>query len=388
MEIKEISEGELEARFYLSSQAFGHGNRDMGYYQDPNRMDQDNYGVYDDNGLQAKISVVCFHSHIGADTVVPMGGIGGVACLPASRGKGYVGAGLKYTLERMRDKGQIISVLYPFAYDYYRRYGWEWTGERRDYQVPTAVLKADPATEQVRAARPDDRNSIIACYTRYAQGYRGMTQRNAKLWNSILDDGKDRFTYTYLYEQYGTVEGYLTYRGGRREETQLREFICLTPRAMRGLLGLLRRHDMQVDKFTWAVPGDDLLWSHLMHDKVETNISPFAQSRVVDVPAALQAWHPSLDTGGQLTFALQDVTAPWNTGTWHVEFGAGIVAVKPTHKSPQVSLDIQAFTQGYFGTPTLDLLRRAERLTVHDEPGYLALRNLLAGPPMAIYDGF
>ena len=388
MEIREITESETDARFYLGSQAFHDGNRDMSYYQDPNRWSADNYGVYDERGLQAKIVVVEFVTHLGLNVAVSMGGIAGVACLPASRGKGYVGAGLKYTLGRMRDRGQVISILYPFAFDYYRLYGWEWTGERREYTAPTQVLKRDPATEQVRAATSADRPAIIECYTRFACRYRGMTLRDEKLWNKILHDGRDRFTYTYIYEQEGQVEGYLTYRGGSREETELREFVCLTPTAQRGLLGLLRRHDMQVETFKWAAPGDDRLWWQLTDQKIKTEISPFCQSRVVDVAAAMEAWRPDTEAQGQVVFALHDEYAPWNTGTWRADFDAGRVIVKRTHDVPQVSLDIQAMSQAYFGTPTLDSVRFAERLTVHDEAGYIALRALLAGPPMAIYDGF
>jgi predicted acetyltransferase len=388
MEIREITRDEVEARFYLGTQAFGNGNRDMGHYHDPNRATMDSYGVYDERGLQAKIEVVSFQTHLGPDVVVPMGGVAGVACLPASRGKGYVGEGLKYALAQMRDRGQVISCLFPFSYDFYRRFGWEWTGERREYTVPTTICKLDPATEQVRAATPADREAIIGCYTRYARGYRGMTQRDEKLWNRILHDSKDRFTYTYLYEQGGQVEGYLTYRGGKREETELKDFICLTPRALRGLLGLLRRHDMQVDRFKWAAPGNDGLWSQLTHGEVETTLAPSCQSRIVDVPYALAAWRPDPRVRGVVHIAVRDAQAPWNEGIWQIEFEAGRVDVRSTHEEPQVGLDIQALTQGYFGTPTLDSVRQSERLTVHDEGGYTLLRDLLAGPPMAIFDAF
>ena len=388
MEIREIPETEVEARFYLGSQAFIHGSREMSHYHDPNRLTTDWYGVYDPGGLQAKIGVVNFTTHFGNTVEVAMGGIAGVACLPASRGKGYVGAGLKYTLEQMRDRGQVISCLYPFAYDYYRQYGWEWTGERREYSVPTAILKPDSATGDVRAATPQDRDAIVRCYTYFAQQYRGMTKREDKLWNRILQDTKDRFTYTYLYEQNGGIEGYLTYRGGTREETELNDFICLTPRALRGLLGLLRRHEMQIDLFKWSAPGDDGLWTVLTHQKLRTEVSPYCQSRIVDARAALEAWKPQPNARGRVVFALQDEHAPWNAGTWRADFEAGHVMVTRTSETPQVSLDIQALTQGYFGTPSLDGVRNAERLTVHEETGYAALRELLAGPPMAIYDGF
>ena len=65
------------------------------------------------------------------------------------------------------------------------------------------------------------------------------------------------------------------------------------------------------------------------------------------------------------------------------DFGLNSTAV-----APQVSLDIQALSQAYFGTPDLDMVRRAGRLTVHDEKGYAVLRAALDGPPTWMNDEF
>jgi predicted acetyltransferase len=295
---------------------------------------------------------------------------------------------LKHVLEQMRDAGQVISLLEPFSWDYYRRFGWEWIGARRRYAVPARILKPDPETERVRAATAQDRSQIVDAYTRFAERYRGMVVRTDKHWARILDDSKKEFTYTYLYEREGQVEGYLTYRGGKGEETGLREFISLTPRAQRALLGLLRRHEMQVTKFTWSAPPDDGLWSRDYHWDIETKVRPQLMGRVVDVPAALCAWKPAPSAQGRLTLGVQDDCAPWNTATWQIDFADGQVEVRPNSAAPQVSLDIQALSQAYFGTPTVAELRAWERLQVHDEAGYQAFTDLLAGTPMWINDGF
>lgn len=387
MQIRPIGIEEMERSAYLGSQAFRHGHYEP-YVPDPDPAPRDIWGVYDDRGLQARVVVIPFQTHLGPEAVVPMAGVAGVACLPASRGKGYVGRCLDYSLEQMREKGQVISMLFPFAWEFYRRYGWEWVGRTQRYTAPTSILKADPATEQVRAAEPEDYAAVQDCYARYAGRYRGMTRRSERHWKEILEDSKDRHTFTYLYEQEGRIEGYLTYRGGNREHTELREFLTLTERARRGLMGLLRRHDMQVEKFGWDAPPDDVLWSQLNHWDLQTKIGPATQARVVDLAGALQAWRPRFDLSGEVTLAVQDEHAPWNTGIWRVQCEAGRIEASAGSGEPQVSLDIQALTQAYFGTPDLDEVRRAERLTVHDEAGYVLLRDLLAGPPMFINDGF
>jgi len=392
LEIRVITDPEMERAFYLSAQAFRHGERDDNRFQnwlnDTERSPSTAYGVWDEGGMQAKVVVIHYKQHFGPHGVIPMGGIAGVASLPASRGKGYAGTCLKYVLERMRDDGEVISALFPFAWDFYRKLGWEWVGIERRYQVPTRILKSDPETERVRAAETADRSAIIACYTEFAGRYRGAMERRLQDWNRILDHGDKNYTYTYLYEQEGKIEGYFTYRGGKKEETRLREFISLTPRAQRALLGLMRRHEMQVEKFAWTAPSDDPLWSQYYHWDIETKLEPVTMSRVVDVPGAFAYCRPAPTASGSVTVAVEDACAPWNTGTWRIAFEGGKAQAERTHADPQVSMDIQALSQAYHGMPTLEMLRSAERLTVHDEAGFAALQQLLDGPPMWMNDGF
>jgi predicted acetyltransferase len=195
-------------------------------------------------------------------------------------------------------------------------------------------------------------------------------------------------TYTYLYERDGSVEGYLTFRGGEREKTELNEFIALTPRAHRGLLGLLHRHDMQSERFVWKAPDDDLFWMQVYQDDVTTTLRPVTMGRVIDLVGALQGWKPSPAACGSVVLAVQDECAPWNTGVWKAEFEAASVSVRPTREAAQVTIDIQALSQAYLGTPTVNSLRAAERLTVHDEAGYHAFRTLCDGPPMWLNDHY
>lgn len=388
MEIRELREDERDAAYYLGSQAFRFGNRQMRVPDHPDRRPRSTYGIWDDAGLQAMATIIPYEVHFGSDVTLPMGGVAAVASLPASRGKGYATQCLKYSLERMREAGQVVSTLFPFSFEYYDRLGWAWTGVKRTYEVPTRILRAAAETDDVRAAKESDRDAIRSTYTKFAQLYRGAVARDEKLWNQVLNSSEEQFRYTYLYEPNGIPEGYLTYMGGKREKTELREFVALTPRALRALLGLLRRHEMQIDKFTWDAPGDDLLWSTLYHWDLETKIAPTTQARIVDLPAALCAWRPDRAVRGSVTLAVTDEAAPWNQGVWRIEYEDGHVSAARTDDSAQLTLDIRAISQAYFGTPTCTEIRASDRITVHDEKGYDALVNLLAGPPMWMNDSF
>ncbi len=388
MEIRQIREEEIEASLYLASQAFFHGQREIGRFLPPDRSSMAGFGVWDEAGMQAQVIVLQFQVHMGPKVTLPMGGIAGVCCLPASRGKGYAGECLRYSLERMREAGQAVSMLYPFSWDYYRQYGWEWIGINRTYRVETRTLPPSRESDHVRAALPSDREKVIGCYTQYAQRYRGLLARSQQHWNNILNDTETNYTYTYLYERDGVMEGYLTIRENSGTETHLREFITLTPRALAGLLGMLRRYDMQIEKFSWNAPENDLLWHRYYHWAIQTTIKPVVQARVVDVAEALRRWQPDPAKRGELTLKIEDEKAPWNRGVWHIAFEDGTVSVRESRENPQVEMDIQSFSQAYFGTPDLPQLRTAERLIVHEEGGFQALSDLLEGPPAWTNDGF
>jgi len=388
LEIRRVREDEKHLALYLSSLAFLYGRRRTPWEDDPDQPDTVAFGVWDDRGYQAQAIVLSFAARMGPEVVMPMGGIAGVACMPAARGRGYVRAVMVRTLEHMREAGQTISTLFPFSFDFYRELGWEWVGVERRYSVSSQVLKSAQDTENCVQAGPEDRPRIVETYRRFSNGYRGMLERDEKLWNKRLDGSEEHHTCTFLYEGTSGVEGYLIYTGGSGECMDLSEFICLTPNALRGLLGLLRRLNMQTRRFAWSAPDDDQLWSVFCHHAVETRIAPVTQGRVVDLVGALQAWKPNAATEGRFTMQVADEHAPWNAGVWEVEFGGGSVRVLPARREAQLSLDIQALSQAFFGWPDAEALRRAGRLSVADEAGFEAFRTCLSGPIMWMNDSF
>ena len=56
--------------------------------------------------------------------VLPMGGLGGVASLPAGRRQGHVRTMLTHSFGLMREQGQVVSALYPFRDSFYERLGY------------------------------------------------------------------------------------------------------------------------------------------------------------------------------------------------------------------------------------------------------------------------
>ena len=382
------------ALVFLMSEAFAGGSRPSPEPEEAKDRVSTTLGVFDEARLVAAATIHDLHL-IWGQADLPMGGVAGVACAAEQRGRGHVARLLAESLRVMREAGQWTSGLYPFAYAFYRRHGWEWVGEKRRYNLPTSELRASPDGKHVRPYDgPDAREVVRPVYEAFARRYRSMaTRADAKpdFWERALKHHDNRTTYVQVYHDPDTdqAEGYLTFRYPHGGETaHVGEFFANTPAAYRGLLSVLHYYGTQVRRVEYSAPTDDALPLHVMHHDLHTAAGPLFMGRVVDVAPALAALASEPSLSGRLVLQVSDGSCEWNNQTFAVTVEAGQVAAEVTTDAPGVLLDIQALSQAYWGQPSLDLLRAAGRLTVTDEAQYHLLSRLL--PPAVCYlqDGF
>ncbi len=386
MDLRPLTLADASALDFLMAEAFTGGTRPAPAEPD---IASPTLGVFDGARLVAAVTVHDLHVTWG-ETDAPMGGVAGVACTADQRGRGHTARLLSESLRLMRERGQYLSGLYPFAFAFYRRHGWEWVGEKRGYTVPTAQIQAAPEGRHVRAYDgPDALDVVRPVYDAFARRYSGMTtRRNASpnFWDKALGHRDNRTTYVQVYHDPGTgeAEGYFTFRYPSDGDTgQIGDFFALTPAAYKGLLSVLHYYGAQVAKVEFSAPADDPLPLHVMHWDLETRVRPLFMGRVVDVAAALSALCPGTELSGRVVLQVQDGQCEWNDGTFAVSVESGRVTVQAATEAPGVTLDVQTLNQAYWGQPGLDRLRAAGRLSVTDEVQYALLSCLL--PPRVCY---
>jgi predicted acetyltransferase len=388
LEIRRITAEDYEAHRHIASLAFARGKTPEFTPEVYDQPDRTRIGVYENGRLQATLGIVDFQ-YIFGESRRPCGGIAGVASDPAMRGRGFAGTLVKRSLELMREKGQYLSSLWPFDFRFYRAFGWEWTGETRRFTVPLDLVPSTRETDFVEGVYENAVEVVSPIYERFAEQYNGMVLRSRKRWEQHLApvDGRRRAVYAYRRE--GEIEGYVTIRyGDKEEDLHADDLIALTRRACEGLLGVARRHAMTASKLHFAAPMNHIFPSILTHWDVETKLQPAAMGRVVDVQAALEAQRPSERLRGELVAAIADEHAPWNAGTWRITVEGGRVQVERSSREAGVSLDIQALTQAYWGTPSLLDLRRWDRVAVRDDSHFAVLSALLPPAPVWLHDDF
>ncbi len=394
MELRVLTPEDKPAIEKLMAEAFGKGSRPEPEADAPNgdkpALPKTRLGVFEGPRLVACTIIDSLHLAWG-EANAPLGGIGGVACAADQRGRGHVGRLMGEALRVMRDAGQYLSGLYPFSFGFYRRYGWDWVGEQKQYSVPASELKAGPEGRCLTAYEGLDALEIVRpVYAQFARRYHGMGLRTETApgeavphwWRRALDHRDDRTTYVQVYRDTATgeAEGYLTFRYPEDGDTaHIGEFYANTPAAYRGLLSVLHYYGVQVEKVSWCAPLDDPLALHVMHYDLETTLKPLFMGRVVDVAAALTALRPDVSLTGEIVLQVADSQCDWNNQTFAVTLDAGHVTVTASQDMPGITLDIQTLSQAYWGQPSLDLLRASGRVAVTDNVQYALLSRLL--PP-------
>jgi predicted acetyltransferase len=389
MEIRTLTPDDIPYHDRLMSEAFGRGARPTwDTAQDAEKRAElslcNRTGVFDGIRLVATATVLDMSVYWDSQ-IVRLGGIAGVACTADRRGEGHVGALLNRNLIDMRESGQFISGLNPFAFGFYRRYGWDWVGEKRITTLPFELLEAHAESRNVVMLEGlDAKEKAAVVYDNSVKRYRGAVARDQTVfpnfWKRTLDHHDGRTTYVHVYQSpsTGEPEGYfICSLPGSGDKMIVPEFFAETPRAESGLLGALHYYGTQFKLVELTRPFDDPLTLSIMHWDVDVKLKPLFMGRIVDLTAAFAGLDAPDSVRGEAVISVTDSHCDWNNGSFKLVVEGGRITVNRTTGNPDVVTDIQILTQAYWGRPGLAALRDAGRVIVTGEDGYKLLSKLL-----------
>lgn len=362
MEIRPVEESEFDQYKRIISLAFGlTRERDESWPRE--EMDfSTTRALFVNKQMKAVMQILPFELWLGG-AKVPMGGIGGVACAPESRRRGYVKKLIEHAPRDMRKKGFLLSCLYPFSYEFYRMFGWEHACDQKLYSFDPASLPLSPEPKSEMQPFSEKELPLVSrVYENFARTKSCSLVRDKKHWlQKVLKAGEYQLC-SYLWkDSRGKVQGYIVYEiksGDSGQEMRLRELVALSHEARCAIFRFLKSHDTQTRKVEFSAPADDLSPAYFPNLRVETKLVPDFAARVVDLKDALERKNYPADLKGTALFKITDPAAPWNSGTWSLSVNAGAGQVKKTRKNHDFACDIQTFTRIYCGY--IDLLQAAE----------------------------
>ena len=298
-------------------------------------------------------------------TLMPMMGLAAVAVSPDGRRRGIGKSMCRYALMAARERGDYLSVLYPFRPAFYRSLGWGLAGELHSYRFRPESLSPDDHSLSVRMATLTDHDAIAACYDRVARGSNGLILRTPYVWKDLF---RDPATHAVVYEQ-GGITGYavITYgRASSREQRPLwiRELITESHAAYCGILGWFSeqrdlwreiRYDARVDEL-FALRLNDPRPPGERHAR--TLWDPVARIirgpmfRIVNVQEALARRTYDADIELTLRLSVFDAEIDENRGECRVVFQNGRAEIGPWSNGKadaELSTSIASLSQIFAG---------------------------------------
>lgn len=367
MEIRHLQLEHFDERIALSEFAFQMKlPADRVDWEREHFRTEEHLGAFDEQGRLLSALIVLPLSVWVNGTRMAMGGIAGVATWPEARRHGCVARMLRVSLEQMREQGQTVSMLHPFAFPFYRKYGWELTVERKKYELGQRNFPAKSGTAGSIERIGKDHAAVPALYDKEAARYTGMLDRSPDWWSHRRWSKPGLFV---LYRNpQGEPEGYLQYQVESRTLT-VHEWVSTTEQARRGIWDFIHNHDSMIDKLLLTVPADDGLPLLVADPRFKQELEPYFMSRIVDAAAFIGQYKFQAGEEESMTLRLTDADAPWNDGTFKLAIGAdGTASLSRCEAAATgaAALDIQTLTVLLLGGRRPALLAEAGRLSADD----------------------
>jgi predicted acetyltransferase len=288
MDIRLLTEEERPLAKALWKQAFGDTDAFIDWYFDNKVLPGQSLGLFD-GGLASVVHMIPYTVSVQRRHL-PSAFIAGAATDDARRGQGLMRTLLRESLALMRERGILLTHLYPFNHEFYERLGWGTYSHVRKQSVTAAGhhRRAD-------VFETEDAALLSPLYGKMMRRFDGYVVRSAREWDwrlgELMTDGGKAAV---LIEDNAAVAYMLYYE--KDGVADVIETVYVDDEAsVGGLLAWLFQKGYKRVKYN--LPAD-------------RNGAKHGMARVVDVHALLNAF------GAQSLLnhvSVEDTLAPWNS---------------------------------------------------------------------------
>lgn len=331
-------------------------NRDEPWKADPKVH---NWGAFDEDGaMMSTFCITDFDFRFDGNNC-KMGGIGGVATLPAFRRRGGIRGCFHAALPDMYEKGYDFSYLYPFSTAYYRKFGYESCVQKLNTVVDLSLLKAPAVSGTFRLAEKNCpmTDAIRALDRLWEARYNMMVIHDETFynWTAKIDPAATgEYTYVYFAAD-GTPKAYTSFRLATQPDgrnLQCSRFCFADKEGFGGLMNLFQSlaADHKYVKFQLPYnPAMQYLFSEWSFGAVQWSVERGGMVRVVNVAEVLKK--ARYLGSGALTTEVKDKQIEPNNRRFHVVFESGrAVSVREADADPDIVMEIPAFSTLIAGT--------------------------------------
>lgn len=331
--VESLRDGDLEAQHGLARQAF---NAQVPYDPEVPVPSADRIVAgYDGDELVGAVVTLDFDM-TWAGQPIPCGGVSGVAVAPEHRGVGIARRLMRESLERMRDRGEVLAALYPTTASLYRSVGFEVAGWYRWRHVGLDLL--DPARADTldwrRADLGDDQ--VRTVHEVMAARTEGWFRMDDVWWGRTWARfGQDPRTNRYVYvgsrgdEPAAAVVYRYTESDVRLYEIGVDLLAGVDDAAVGAALGFLARNGTTAGRIETTLPAE-LLALHVPQAQLMAVQHEWPwMLRLVDVTGAMAQRAAPTAVTGSVALQVDDPDVEGNAGEFVLEVADGGIHLSP-----------------------------------------------------------
>ena len=326
---------------------------------------------------------------------VPLAGYSPVAVLPEFRGQGMAKAIVAGQYEDLRERGEVISGLFPASQALYRSVGFELAGSYVARRLPAAEvgrLRPRGAVE-VRRGTVDDIGAVHRCHEAAGPRRDGQLRRDPGWWaRSLPLDLVDRVLYVVDDpHRPGELVGYALYRHGPGPRPYdytviVHEVLADDPDVLLALWRVVGSSSSQAPWIELVGPAeDDLLLLLATTDPLAVRNEIRWMLRLIDLPGAIAARGWPTTAEGSVDLEVIDEHAPWNAGRWTIEVSEGHATARPGGDGT-VQASIRGLSSWWAGYAPATRLARLGLLHSADRASLERMDHLLPAVPPVLPD--
>ena len=345
---------------------------------------EETWALADEAGeLQTVITTLAHRIWLGGHDL-PVGEVHMVGSRMESRGGGNVRALMSAVLEDFRNRGDVLAVLIPFSFSFYRKFGFELGTRTVRYRIPIEQLEGLSCEYVVIKVESERDVAALRVLHEEVAKTRDMCLAPEEVdwrWrgNGMFGEPDffhpDRQTHTYVLWDGEVPVASVTFSFAHDSdnpffgEADVSDLTWREPAALMGVLGFLHRLRAKAGSVSVELSEDlDIAAVLPEPDKVQCSLGGHVMARVLNVPEAIRAM-PHPEGQGSYVLAVQDALIPQNDGPWQVTFGDGEVQVSEApNADPDLELSESALAQlisGATGLKTSQLRKDVHVLKNH-----------------------
>ena len=316
------------------------------------------FGVFEQDKLVSALIIFNFDMHF-RNSILPMGGIAFVCSRPEYRGQGYIRYLLNKAIEIMNTNGQVVSTLYPFSINFYRKYGWELFETARFVKISaSSIMDYDIKDYEFEILKSADEESI-RFYNELVNYKYNLTLRDDWVWNNwilksfnvgnlkeseitrqlikVVKDDKIVALMPFVF--YKDSEG--------KDRIRVEHIATKDKNNIKVCLNFLKKLSHQFSEFDIFLPMDLNINIFLKERTLKHEIKELAMLRVVNLEKLSGLQIGSDDFS--LVIKVIDKNAPWNNGVFEIDCSNNVLNVLKSGKQPQLEMDIKAVALVFSG---------------------------------------